>query len=335
MSWDALLAEFRELGGVAENIRISDGPHGRSVFVVDHAKPAALIAPESLLVPVESLEVRDGQLETTARELGARERAFFNAYQREYGWGAGGLQAAWSTQQAWHELPVEVSDFIKTMGALTEPNLRFLPPTIDVCRLDHVRNREFIYRNRLVLAPIVDCTNHASAAAGHVSEGGVGVRGNFESEIFLRYNISDAWAHALSYSFSDKNPFAYSLALQVDVFGKRFEIGRAFDQSEIRDGVLFPRTADTAGKIHIPQLMLGNSSHMDLPRGVFRKIMSEHFTLTQADNVFDSILQFNRAKFLSLVRVLDTYRSPMVDTLKEAALNQLEALCSCVGARAL
>jgi hypothetical protein len=63
--------------------------------------------------------------------------------------------------------------------------------------------------------------------------------------------------------------------------------------------------------------------------------MSAHFTPTQSDNIFDSILQFNRVKFVSLIRVLDRHQGPLIATLKDAALNQLEALASCVGARAV
>src|SRR5271163_722956 len=101
MDWEELLREFRELGGVAENVRLGTGSLGRGLFVIDPSKPAVLHAPESSLIPVDSLVLRDGQLTTNVEPLGARGRDFFERYERYFGWGAGGLDEAWQMQKAW------------------------------------------------------------------------------------------------------------------------------------------------------------------------------------------------------------------------------------------
>ena len=88
MEWDELIGEFRELGGVAENVRLDRGALGRGIFVCDPDKPAALHASENLLFRVADVVLRDGQL----RAKGASERrraanaASFDAYERYFGW---------------------------------------------------------------------------------------------------------------------------------------------------------------------------------------------------------------------------------------------------------
>ena len=75
MDWGELLATFRELGGIADNVRLGEGPFGRGVFVCDPSKPATLHASENLLVPIDDLEIRDGQLRHKTADGGRRARA--------------------------------------------------------------------------------------------------------------------------------------------------------------------------------------------------------------------------------------------------------------------
>ena len=53
--WDAMLAEFRGLGGIADNICIRDGQFGRGLFPIDPSKPVDVYIPESLLIDVQHL----------------------------------------------------------------------------------------------------------------------------------------------------------------------------------------------------------------------------------------------------------------------------------------
>src|SRR5690242_15359319 len=117
MDWDELLAEFRSLGGVFENVRVATGASGRGVFVVDPSKPALIHVPLNLLVPIGDVELRDGGLTVKAESgVGGRERAFFERYQRHFGWGAGLSEEIARLQREWFELPAEIKRSICTMG---------------------------------------------------------------------------------------------------------------------------------------------------------------------------------------------------------------------------
>ncbi len=80
-NWDSVLANFRELGGAAENIRLDYGILGRGLFVIDPTEPIHIHVPESLLVPINEAQIVDGQLVAKQESLlGERERAFLDHY---------------------------------------------------------------------------------------------------------------------------------------------------------------------------------------------------------------------------------------------------------------
>ena len=76
--WDAMLAEFRSLGGIAENICIKEGQFGRGLFPSDPSKPVDIYIPESLLIDVQHLHFAHHDLTVGPESpAGAREKAFF------------------------------------------------------------------------------------------------------------------------------------------------------------------------------------------------------------------------------------------------------------------
>ncbi len=336
MTFEELLAEFRALGGVAENVRLGEGRYGRGVFAIDPAKPAKLHCPETLLVPVEELELRDEQLVVKpGGATGARERAFFEATQRHFGWGAGACDELRKAQTYWSQLPDAVIHAIRNMGAPEDLDIRFLPPTLELCAQWYVRARQVTYRDRIFMMPLIDLINHSSGASPYDMEAGIGVQGRFDDEMVVRYNLADSWKRAIGHGFADRSLLAHSVALALDIDGKHVAIGRTFRAFDIRDGVMFPRVSIDGNTIDIPYLSLGNVNAPDVPRAVFRSIVRPHFATARADDVFDNIAHFNRTKFLSLLRTLESAGGPVVALLKEAAINQLEVLSCCIGARSL
>ena len=62
-SWDEMIAEFRRLGGVAENFRYGTGPFGRGLFAIDPTQPVRLQVPKRLLIPTDMLVAKGDRLE--------------------------------------------------------------------------------------------------------------------------------------------------------------------------------------------------------------------------------------------------------------------------------
>lgn len=336
MNWEELLAEFRSLGGVFENTRIGEGASGRGVFVVDPAQPAIVFTPRNLLVPIDDVEVRDERLAFKPQSgIGVRERAFFEAYHRHVGWSAGLFDEIERQQSDWHQLPGEIKRLICTMGAVAHPENRFSAPTSDACLKIYIETRDLSFEGRPYLAPVLEIVNHSPDGRDYATHDGLMVAGTFESEVLARYNLRDAWAVALHYGFAHRSPYAYSLAITPEIYGKRLSIDRDTAATDAIDGVRYPRREDRGDLITLANLMLGNSNAMDLPRAVFRKVMCEELSTPQADEVFDAIAFYNRRRFLDMLETLTNYDGDLIRMLRTAAIHQLHALSACVGARSL
>ncbi|HTX59313.1 MAG TPA: hypothetical protein VMH02_06495 [Verrucomicrobiae bacterium] len=337
MEWEELLAEFRALGGTAENVRLADGPFGRGVFVVDPAKPATLHAPKTLLVPAAAVELCDGQMRVRPdAPVGARERDFFERYERHFGWGAGAYDELRRAQEEWRALPRPVVEFLTSMGGLEDPDRRFAEPTPRECFERFIGTRMIRLEDAPQMMPLVDLVNHFGRANGYAVDGGVGVTGVFAGEMLVRYNRCDAWADAMTYGFAARSLFAYSIGISVDVFGeRRLTIRRDVGQTDVRDGVAVPRIAAEGDSLLLPFMLLANSLAMDLPRGIFRKVTERHLSPSNADEAFEMILHFNRTKFLDLLQLLRKHEGRLVRVLEQAAIDHLYTLCDCIGTRTL
>ena len=215
MDWSQLLATFRELGGIADNVRLGEGPFGRGVFVCDAAKPATLHAPENLLIPIDDLEIRDGQLVFKPHtKVGERERSFFEAYERAFGWGAGLFEETWEAQKRWHELPPGVVErFSRPWGRSEDPNERFQPPSAAACLYRFVRTRWYTYRGEAKLAPLVDLLNYSSHANGFTVGAGIGATGRFGRRDAGPRQPRGCLGTAMSSGFAALGAFAYSLSV--------------------------------------------------------------------------------------------------------------------------
>lgn len=336
MQWEELLEEFRAIGGVAENVRLGAGARGRGLFVIDPAKPASLHIPRAITIPVSAVGTDSGDIRVDRDQVDDRVATFYEHYQKHFGWSAGGREEAFALQREWHDLPPEIVNFIKTMGVLDHPELRFMPPDDRVLLEEHVRARVFADKTGSFMIPMIDLVNHLSTARGYVTDGGVGVSGTFADEVLVRYNNFDPMTMALHYGFADQSVFACSIGITLDLpGGRRLTIAREISASETRDGIAFPVVTETDGHLRFSHLMLGIMSAPDVPRAIFRSLVKPYVDPVSADQIFDGIAHFNRVRFINLLRTLRKYDGRLVRALQDTSINQLEALSYCVGARAL
>lgn len=335
MTWEALLERFRAAGGVAENVRLGDGAWGRGIFPIDPVQPVILHAPHSLFVPLTAIAVRDGSM-TAKPPVSDAARDVFDAYQRSFGWGAGGLEQSRAVQSQWHALPDDVASAIKAISGVADFSDRFAPPTIEACMNDYLQARVFDRESHLYVVPMIELVNHASTAPSYYVEAGIGVRGTFAGEVLVSYNATDAWGMLLSHSFSAPNRLAYSVGVRLKLpGGAALTIGREIRTTVKEDQVALPALQNDADGLSLPFLLLGFTGAPDLPRGIFRHVMRAQLNSIDADAVFDGIAQFNRVRFLALLRRLRSVPGELARTMEEAIFHQLEALAAAVGARSI
>lgn len=336
MTWDELLAAFRSLGGVAENVRLGEGPLGRGIFPIDAGKPAMLHTPPSMHIPVRDIRLRDGRMTAETNHVEPRALAFFEAYEAYFGWGAGGLEAMWEQQQAWHTLPEDVIACIRAMGAPESGERRFAAPNVELCMYDYLDERKFGQVESASIVPMIDLVNHSSYVPTYTFEDGVGVQGAFDDEVVVCYNRSDPWSLAAHYGFAATSPIAYSTGIIVGLpRGEKLTVARDIDPVATQNTLRFPKLETTPDGIRLSHVALGFTTAKDLPRAMFRKMLDSRLSTPEADYVFDGIQDYNRTQFIKLLRMLRRYDGQLVQTLQDAAINQLETLSAYAGARSL
>lgn len=334
MNWDELIAEFRSLGGTAENVTLRKGRFGRGLFAIDPAKQVRLHVPENLLVKTEDIELRDGHLVIkTSSKLPERERAFFEHYQREFLWGAGVFDDLWEKQRSWSQLPEAIKIKLKEM--VVEDENRFSEPTNDGCFERYKKTRQIPYQSDDVIMPIIELVNHSDVSNNvYIFRNGIGVEGVVDDEVLVRYSDVDIWTRVLNAGFSSKSLLAYSLVLGIEYESYKIKLYRVFREKEKFRGVPLPRLAINGGIYQLSYLLLGSFRDPPMPRGIFLHVL-RNTPIPNPNVLFDLIQHVNRTKFLELLRLLDDFDGPLVATLRSAAYYQLEALSAYWGAKPL
>jgi hypothetical protein len=99
----------------------------------------------------------------------------------------------------------------------------------------------------------------------------------------------------------------------------------------VEDGkVLVPALTFEIGVGKLPFLMIGHRWMPKEPRSIFRGVAASA-GIHKADEVFDTILQFNWAALLDLLTMLAPHEGDAVVKLRTVVRYQLEAISCCVG----
>lgn len=333
MDWSTLLAEFRALGGTAENVALRQGSRGRGLFAVDPEKPVRLVVPPNLLVPCEDTEIRDGHLVVKASSsLGERERAFFDRYQQNFSWGAGVFDDLWQTQLAWSRLPQNARDSLLATWPINIEDLS--EPSEASCHKRYLNTRMIKYREIPVLMPVMELVNHGRNAAGFDRTDGVAVSGLFAEEVLATYGSDDCWGTAVNYGFCEARNYAYAIQGAFKFEDYCIKISRAPRQSERYNGFVLPIVRVEDDTVHFSFLTLGNEKFPHAPRAVFLHI-TKNTPIKSPDKLFDRIQHYNRLLLLKFLRGSEGPATPLVAMLRSAAYQQLETLSHHWGAGSL
>jgi hypothetical protein len=328
-AWDELLAEFRVLGGTAENVRLGEGALGRGLFAIDPGIPIRLAVPDGLLVDAGSVVFEDGALRLAADAgIGARERKFVEDYHAHLSWGGGGrAEIARILEQA-QELPGELRRELLVEHRCGRWFEEFSDRLVEQ---QFVASRRIAWRGRDVMMPILDLANHGGGATFEAGEA-LRLETVTQGEVLVRYSDTDAYGVFLSWGFASEQAQALSIELVGEIGSAELAIGRVFGDTKTDKRPWIPDLDVAQGHADLDFLMLGNRFYPRLPRGIFRRVMRDG-GLGGADESFDTIQHVNRAHFLALLGAVETVDGAMARTLRAMARHQLEALSFCVGAR--
>src|SRR5438552_3355965 len=253
-----MLDAFRALGGVAENIRLGNGPYGRGLFPIDPAKPFHLRLPNKLLFPVAEIEFVDERIRIKdSAAVGQPERDFFEAYESAFSWGAGGRSESEKFVAAFDELPGDVRALLSAkfgMAEYTDGDLT------ERTRNRFLNSRIIEWDKRRVVMPLMELANHDAFGFPYQADelGRLNIRSKVTGEIFVCYGLHDTFGIFRTFGFVTEHPQAYSLPMKT-----KTGVGDLRIERNVADGVkhgdfLVPRFTSEGGNVVLSYLMIGN-----------------------------------------------------------------------------
>jgi hypothetical protein len=330
--WDALLDEFRALGGTVSNISLRNGPHGRGLFLTDPAEPPQLHVPESLLLHVEDILFEDGKLKISPTSKHTdRARDFLESYENLFSWGVSGHTDVEQNFELMQQFPEKVRELlVADFGFHRE---RFLPPSDEKLQKRYIDSRSITHHDKVVLMPILGLANHGDNGQ-YKSGDGLTLQGKFTDEILVRYAFVDSLEIFKSWGFAAEVAFAYSLPLQLPLKIRQLVITRRFSKIKRVGQMNIPDWTADADRIVLFCSMLGNRRFPRLPKGTFLHTM-QAIGVPNPDQVFDEIQRYNSLKFLELLGLLEDDPSPAAALLRKVVRYQLIGMSHHRGARKL
>jgi hypothetical protein len=326
--WDDMLDEFRALGGTADNVCLKEGPYGRGLFPRDPSKPVKVHIPESMLVKLDHIELKDGAVRVDpSAGVDSRVSQFVEEYQRNFAWGVA-RSTIQDLMQMVREAPAELRQLMDSPFNLD----RWLAePSEETIFNSFFASRGITYKDIHVVMPIIELANHGGATR-YQCDDGIEISGKFDGEILAQYTHGDPLDVFAHWGFASPELFALSLHIGLDIEGGRLVIQRADVQLSPDRRPFYPEVSIQGDKITLSHMMLGHKNLPRLPRGILQKIM-RNAGKPNADFVFDRIQHINRMQFLKLIEMSELAAGPLAQLLRRVARYQLEAMSHAIGTR--
>lgn len=328
--WHAFLDEFRAFGGKADNVMQRKGAFGMGLFPIDPAKPVDLFTPDELLVPIENVELREGDV-VIKDENGFPEGYgdWFRRYQANYSWGAEGRENTLALEEGLKGLPDTVQTLMKRVGLYNAEN-RFPGNNADQELMQRfIQTRCINRKDRRVIMPMIDLINHSPSAKSYDMSGdGISVAGLQDGEVLVKYSVSDPIRRLIAYGFNAPEPFGFSLSFRLQHRDRVVVVqgggGRQPLQPcgiELKDD-----------RIVLKQPLLASSSSPKMPRTLLIKACQSVEGIN-AHELFEQIHQRNTQALVQLLRELQNVEGEIAQRLRLGCLDQLAALSHHFGQR--
>lgn len=328
-SWDEMLDEFRALGGTADNVCLKEGRFGRGLFPIDPEKPVRIRAPETLLVDIGWAAFEDGMFRVAAHApMGAREKAFVEAYQQEFSWGPSRRHTEDLLklfQRAPAPLRALLAQPFNARAWLAEPS----PKTVQD---RFVGSRAIRYNGRPVLMPVLDMVNHGHSGRFDIGNG-IALGGQFAGEILAPYAVCDPLRMFNTWGFTcGGEPLALSLAMRVETRSGPIAIERGEVLVDPARRPFYPDIRNEGGVPTLSYLMLGHMDYPRLAKGNFYRILRDAGH-SDAEETFDKIQYTNRAQLMKLLAASEDAEPAFGRMVRDLVRHQMDALSCAVGTR--
>jgi hypothetical protein len=332
-NWLEMVREFAALGGIADNVRLSEGRFGRGLFPIDRSKPIRICVPESLLLPKKYVRFAGNEFRVAPNApVAARQRAFLENYERDFSWGTGRNDTE-DLLAMLAEAPAELRAMLENAFGLGDWLVGRTPAAVQERFLG---SRTINFKGETRVMPIIELANHGHDTSYQLYEDRLELGGRFENEILVRYSDSDPLGIFATWGFaSGTEVFALSMPLGLERKSRSLRVGRDLERarnSQPHQPPRWPEVSADGGNVTLSHALLGHKHYPRFARGMFYKLMRQA-GIHDAEETFDLIQHLNRMQLYRLMEESEKAAARLGNLLRTVARYQLECMSHSVGTR--
>lgn len=334
-SWDRMIEDFRELGGIADNIVQRVGAYGNGIFPINPQAPVNIEVPDVLLIDADQLILRgDDLIINPDLRVDSKVREFYEKYQKHFSWGGDGRRFVETFELDLKTLPSALLERLQEFKILNIEK-RHEGEWGDVLRRCFLQSRKISYNNRKVVMPIIELINHgAKSQAYSIKQESIGFSGFFSGELTVNYSpTSDSLARFINYGFANQEPQAFSFGLSMNLSdGTTLSVGNNAARIVNKNGFPVPEMSHEGKERRLAHLRLGMYGNPRIPRALLRMALPD-FQVSLVDEIFDRIRNVNQVELCRLLELANEVDTTIGKTFRQAIIYQLNALTYCYGVR--
>ena len=312
--WDVLLAKFRNLGGIAENVCQKEGALGRGIFSINPKLKSRIFTPSQLMIKKEDICLEDNHLRIKKdKEYSQEIIDFFNYYQDNFSWGRGGKQTTESFEHGLTLLSSDLKQLIKK-NFLVDIEERHKCDWNNVLKNQFLNARAFKFDQDLFIAPILELVNHEVNAFPFIKRFNGISTPNYPprgSELTHVYGYTSSIKRVLNYGFFCQEPIVFSLPFTIKL--KESQLNLICKGLDLKDD-------NIKYKINDSQIVIDGIPIASINKPSFIKNYFDHLCdLTNLQNhsqeIFSKIIRFNyfkRKAIIGYLNPLDHYSFRML-----------------------
>ena len=233
--WEYIVRSFRELGGTAENVELSQGQFGRGVFTKNPEQKATIMTPKNVLIKRDNIELEKSRITIKSDpNTSNAAKEFAEYYYNQLSWGNGGNADSQSFLKQITSLSTPVKNALAKHRFIDKRLLNY-KDDIETLLERFIDERAFQFKGESVLVPMLELVNHSNYAPPfRVTRNGLKTPpGNAEyPEILHKYSGKNSpmslWR---SYGFTSKSIVAYSIPFEITI-NQASMLFRCFGQHE-------------------------------------------------------------------------------------------------------
>ena len=290
--WDFLLAEFRRLGGIADNVCQKQGKYGRGIFSVNPSLKARIFTPSKLLIKKDDIYLENNKLRIKKdKEYNQEIRNFFNFYQDNFSWGSGGKETTELFEKGLSLFSSSLKELIKRY-ALVDLDLRHRGEWDEVIKEQFLNARVITFGNSVFIAPVWELVNHKVRSLNFlINKDGISTPNYppLNYEIRFSYNDTSPLNRFFSHGFFSEETIVFSIPFLIIIEDLGIQI--SCKGNRLKDDSM--KIERSAHKIILDGLPISDVNNPKLPYDYLSEIMKRigHIKLTKY--LLSKIFEFN------------------------------------------